>query len=389
MTRILFVGPKMAIGGTERHLQQLLPELARFGFSVHLQVLERGGELEADLLQSGIEVDGPPPGLNRARRALSMIIGLVQRIKKLKPDVIHCFLPEPTMLGIVAAQLAGHRDLIVSRRSLAAYRRSNPWLGRLELLLNRFAKAYLGNSQAVVAEIVEENGQVDRVGLIYNGIALPASPTQGARCSLRREVGLAADAFVILTVANLIPYKGHGDLLSALYGARDALPSNWQAIFIGNDQGYGRELKDLGRSLGLYERCHFLGGRINAIDLMAGADVFVLPSHQEGFSNALIEAMALGLPVVATAVGGSLDAIEDARSGLLVPPHAPSSLGEAILFIAQHEAEKAQIGETARERVHRDFSLDTMVTRYGRLYRNIGEIGRRPLSLILDGQVEP
>ena len=390
MTCVLFVGPRLATGGTERHLLQILPELGAAGFGAHLHVLERGGELEAELLDRGIDIDGPPAGLPKARRAFAMITSLVRRIRRLQPDIVHCFLPEPTMLGLVAALLAGHRNVIISRRSLAIYRQANSWLGRLELFLNGFAKAYLGNSQAVVAELIAECGQADKVGLIYNGVAAPDIARAEARAKLRKASGFGAQDFVIVKVANLIAYKGHRDLLEALSGIEDDLPENWGVVFIGDASGYGEELRHHAAALGLEGRCRFLGVRRDAVELMAGADLFVLASHQEGFSNALVEAMGLGLPIVATAVGGNCDAVRDGQSGLLVPVADAAALGEAIRLLATDDQRALAFGAAARERAGSLFSEDEMMARYMNLYRRHGAIGQLTLnSILLGGRTEP
>ena len=293
------------------------------------------------------------------------------------------------MLGVAAAFLAGHRNVIISRRSLAVYRQANAWLGRLELFLNGFAKAYLGNSRAVVAELVAECGRADKVGLIYNGVALPNTSPAMARAKLRQAAGLGAEDFVIVKVANLIPYKGHLDLLEALSDIEDDLPENWRIVFVGEASGYGEELRKHAAALGLERRCRFFGVRQDAVELMAGADLFVLASHQEGFSNALVEAMALGLPIVATAVGGNCDAIQDRQSGLLVPATDAAALGQAIRLLATDRERALSFGVAARERAAALFSKDEMINRYMNLYREHGAIGQLTLnSILLGGRTE-
>ena len=135
----------------------------------------------------------------------------------------------------------------------------------------------------------------------------------------------------MVVVANLIAYKGHSDLLEALAKANSRLPSGWRLFVAGRDDGAGATLKSWAEALGIGDNTIWAGERSDPDNVYAAADLFVLPSHEEGFSNSLIEAMGYGLPVIATAVGGNLDAVQSGDSGVLVPVRTPEALGEAIV----------------------------------------------------------
>lgn len=385
--RVTVVTSRLDIGGTERHLTRVLPALHERGIDISLYVLERGGKLEPELLTRGVRITGSE-GWPAILQPLTAMIGLVRYLKRERPDIVHYFLPRPYFVGSVAAELARQGSRIMSRRSLATYRNRHPWLSRLENLLHRRTSALLGNSGAVVDQLADETGNRRKVGLIYNGIEMPDAETPAGRQAARRRVGLSDEACVIEMIANLIPYKGHADLLDALAHVKDRLPQPWTLLVIGRDSGIGPALRTKADGLGLSGNIQWLGERDDVETLLRGADIVVLASHEEGFSNALLEAMAHGIATVATAVGGNTDAIVQEESGLLVPPHAPQELGAAILRLAHDAQLRRRLGDAARQRVETRYSLDACIRRYERLYRGWTDISRKPVQDILQDENE-
>jgi glycosyltransferase involved in cell wall biosynthesis len=299
--------------------------------------------------------------------------------------VVHFFLPEAYLVGGLVAMFVGHRRTVMSRRSLAHYQRRRPWSAWLERLMHRRTLAVLGNSQAVVDELVAETGDPGKVGLIHNGVAIPLSVNDDARKRARHRLGLDDAAFVMVVVANLIPYKGHADLIAALGRVAPQLPKPWHLLLVGRDEGIGAALKAQAADAGIAECIAFLGEREDVEAILPAADLAMLVSHQEGFSNALLEAMAQGLAVIATAVGGNCDAIDDGKSGRLVPVRDPARLGEVILELACDADLRRRLGGAARERAIRLFSQEACIAHYLNLYRGFAELGRQPVQAIIDG----
>lgn len=385
MPRILFVTKKLVMGGAEHHLAQLLPALLSRGFPVELFVLERGGELEIELAKAGVTLSGLPRRSGRLMHLLTAAIELHRRIRQARPDILHFFLPEPYLVGAAVAAVAGHRTSIMSRRSLAHYQRNHPWFRRIERCLHRRMTALLGNSQAVVDELVAEGADRRKIGLIHNGVAIAPPAGEHVRAAQRAALDIPGDAFVMAIVANLFHYKGHADLLESLGKVASQLPQSWRLIVIGRDEGEGPGLRAQAERLRIADNILWLGERRDVEAILPAADVALLVSHQEGFSNALIEAMGQGLPVIATSIGGNLDAVADHVSGLLVPPREPAALGAAILALASDEAKRSAMGHAARERTLAMFSQDACIARYGRLYRGLGTSSVRPVQVLIDG----
>jgi glycosyltransferase involved in cell wall biosynthesis len=383
--RALVVVNKLTTGGAERHLSQILPELRARGLEIELFVLERGGDLEAALAASGVPISGPLRRFGRAMHLLVAALVLYREIRTKRPDVLHFFLPESYLVGGIVAAAAGHRICLMSRRSLSHYHRIHPWLAWVERRLHRRMSALLGNSQAVVHELVDETGDRDKIGLIHNGVALSPPIDERSRALQRARLDLPTDAFVMVIVANLIHYKGHFDLLDALGLVATNLPQPWRLVVVGRDEGIGTQLKLKAERLNLNPNILWLGARGDVEAILPAADLGLLVSHQEGFSNALIEMMGQGLPTIATAIGGNLDAVVDGQSGRLVPVKDSARLGEAILELALDPSARGALGLAARKRTIALFSMTGCVTRYERLYRGFRELTHRPVQPIIDG----
>jgi glycosyltransferase involved in cell wall biosynthesis len=381
--RVTIVTSRLDIGGAERHLARVLPALKRRGIDVTLFAMERGGVLERELIRYGVRIEGPKRAtLLHWPRATFALAAFLRRER---PDIVHFFLPRPYLFGSVAAEFVGHRRRLMSRRSLAAYQRKYRLLRAAERLLHRRTIGLIGNSQAVVDELATEVADPKKLALIHSGIEVPPPATAAERLRIRQALDVGEDALVIVVLANLIPYKGHRDLIDALGLAKDRMPEPWRVLAIGRDKGIGDALKRQAEVLGIAANVIWLGEQAAPERLLAAGDIFVLPSHEEGFSNALLEAMAVKLAVIATAVGGNLDAIVDGESGLLVRPRDPLVLAAALKRLAGDPALRRRLGEAARTRVEERFSLERCVARYDRLYRAMGEPNVRPIAHVLAG----
>lgn len=381
--KVIIVLPSLDIGGTEKHISRILPELRRRGIDVSLFLLERGGKLEPALTSAGISVAGPKFVWSKPRRVLRAEWGLYQHLRRQRPDIVHFFLPEAYLIGSLASIFAGIDLRFMSRRSLSYYQKKHPVLTHLERWLHRNTHVLLGNSNAVVSDLIRECGDRDKVGLIYNGINIPEQVSTQARMASRDILGIASERLVIANVANLISYKGHEDLLDGLALAKDRLPRGWRLLVIGRDNGIGRALKAKVEYLGMTENVIWAGERPDAEKLIDAADIAVLTSHEEGFSNSLIEAMARGCPVIATAVGGNLDAVVDGETGLLVPVMAPQAFADAVVALAADPALRSRLGEAGRRRTETLFSLDACIKRYMNLYNGVARLGSVPVQAII------
>ena len=377
---ILFVIGSLAVGGMERHLSTLARRLASRGHNVTIYCLFEKGPLNAETKNCGVRVMGPPISINpRMRgnlfRLLHMApagLRLLVRLRARKPDILHLFGPPAYVAGGLMAIVAGTPRRIMSRRSLNTYQRGYPLLANFERWLHRRMTAILGNSRAVLAQLQnEELVPAQKLALIYNGIDLVLFDQPFNRQSVRDGVATGKNDLVFITVANLIPYKGHSDLLRAFARIKDKLPGNWKLWIVGRDDGIGDELKRQGEDLGVADHLRFLDQRQDVPDLLRSADIALSGSHEEGFSNAILESMAASLPVIATDVGGNREAVVDDVTGCLVPAKDDEQLASAMLRVAGEPTLARRMGQAGRKRVNEHFELEACVGKYETLYRAI------------------
>lgn len=267
--------------------------------------------------------------------------------------------------------MLGHDDMFMSRRSLNCYQKHHPVAAVLERLLHRRMRVVLANAQAVARDLAAEGVPEDRIHILYNGV--PDQHPTRPRPLVRNALGLGHHSLVMIIVANLIPYKGHSDLLAALAGIKADLPIDWVLLCVGRDDGIGPALQEQANALGLGPHIRFLGQRRDIPDLLGAADIGLLCSHEEGFSNAILEGMGACLPMVTTDVGGNAEAILHNHCGLVVPPNDPEALGSAIRRVALDPALRLTFGLAAKERCQTVFSLDACVAGYEAIYDAVGQ----------------
>jgi len=374
---IVFVIGSLDVGGAERHLFQITPELRRRGWQVEIYCMACRGPLADALEKEGVAVltpsivsKGGATFVRRIRRLIAATWGLFAHLRSTRAPMVHFFLPESYMVGGVCALFARTPVRIMSRRSLNDYQKGRPLARWLERALHRTIQQALGNSQAVVEQLRWEGIPASRLELIYNGINLTELPAQRGRLEMRTALGVEPATLVFVMVANLIPYKGHRDALAAFALAQPRLPERWVVLMAGRDDGIGSSLRAEAAALGLGDHVKWLGARNDVPDLLGASDVGLLCSHQEGFSNAILEAMGAGLPMVATDVGGNAEAVVDGMTGFIVPAHGPARLAEALVASAEPERRQT-MGRAARRRIEAQFLLSHCVDQYERCYQRL------------------
>jgi glycosyltransferase involved in cell wall biosynthesis len=225
------------------------------------------------------------------------------------------------------------------------------------------------NSKAVGEDTIKrDKGDGSKIQLVYNGLDLEDFTTSvDHKREIRKTLNIDPRKKIIITVANLIPYKGHTELLkAAAIVGRQFTDSIF--LLVGEDRGIQKGLEQQVQELGIGSSIIFLGQRKDIPDLMAASDISVLPSHEEGFSNVVLESMAAGLPVVATRVGGNPEAIIDGETGWLVPPKKPKELASKIMDLLHDPGKAEKWGEAGRRRVEQNFSHEKMVAEFVKLY---------------------
>lgn len=383
--RILYVIGSLDVGGAERHVTQVSIKLKERGWEPEFFVLSMDGPLTDNLKSCGIPIYGVrlPTWVGklvsnaRLRARLTLLLTSIVLLKTIwlrRPTVLHFFLPAAYIIGGLVSLFAIVPTRIMSRRSLNHYQSAYPISTKIEMFLHSRMDMVCGNSLAVLRDLEDEGVEENRLRLIYNGIDMASFTGSFDRSKERIQKKIPERSFVFVLVANLIPYKGHADLIDALARIKGDLPEHWLLLCLGRDDGIGASLKAQAETLGLNEHIRFLGSRRDVNDFLRLADVGLLCSHEEGFSNAILECMAAALPMVVTDVGGNAEAVVDGETGYVVPAHSPELLGQAILRVTRH-GDIAGMGEKARQRAEVLFSMAACVDGYEAMYR---EMGARP-----------
>jgi glycosyltransferase involved in cell wall biosynthesis len=377
---VLFVISSLAVGGTEKHLASVSTVLRDTGWDVSVYSITGEGHLAGALRAGGVNVILPPLAKGATARRMFrfpvVMLHLLFVLLRGRFAIVHFFLPEAYLVGAPLALLARIRLLIMSRRSLNRYQDRYPVSGWFERRLHGRMSAVTGNSRSVLRELEAEGVAPERLGLIYNGLDRDAKISVD-REHLRAAMGVGEATLVFVIVANLIPYKGHLDLIRAFGEAASGMPADWRLWIAGRDDGLGPEIKTLAVSLGIDDKLSFLGARDDVPDLLNASDIGLLSSHEEGFSNAILEGMRAGLPMIVTDVGGNAEAVLDGETGLVVPARDPTAFAGAILRLASDRELRISLANQARRRIEERFTLTACVGAYDAMYRGL-LAGRRP-----------
>ncbi|MGC8740480.1 MAG: glycosyltransferase [Candidatus Sumerlaeaceae bacterium] len=375
--KIAYLITSLDVGGSERQLVAWVKGLPKDRYECHILCLSGFGPLEEAARHAGAilhDLRYPrkrAPGTIRGSTlpaAFAAWLRLLLLLKRLKPDILHTMIPACNVLGGVAGRVAGVRRMICTKLALGHYRDNSHILARLENIVDPWFNLIHCKSRAIAEDVLRrEPVPAHKLRLVYNGIDLTRFDKLPPREIMRAELGLPVDAIVVGTVANLIPYKGHREIVEAAALLVPKFPQ-MKFLWVGRDDGIAASLFEQAQLLGVAENICFLGPRQDIPRVLAAVDMLVSASHEEGFSNVILEAMAAGLPVVATRVGGNPEAVVDGETGYIVAPKDPTSLAAAIEKLAAEPDLARTMGEKGRVRVRANFSYEAMILGLERLY---------------------
>jgi glycosyltransferase involved in cell wall biosynthesis len=353
---ILHIAKVAGISGSENHLLLLLPALRERGHDVRLVMLHED-EPGAAVFASRLRAADVPVDELRLRRAASPVTftRLTRLVRRHAPTIVHTHLVHADFLGLTAAKLARVPVRASTKHGFNPFRD-----GRLFAAADRsvagLAHLHIAISAGLARYLAAREGLDEaRFEIVHYGIvpgprpeALPQSPR-------------------LAVVGRLIPIKGHATLLAAVAGARERVPG--LTLEIAGDGALERQLRTTATRLGLDDAVSFLGRIAPAAPVLERAAIVVVPSLGEGFGMVALEAMERGRPVIASAVGGLPEIVDDGRTGILVPPSDSAALAEAIAELATDPARAAAMGLAGRARALEAFSQERCTDRIEELYR--------------------
>jgi glycosyltransferase involved in cell wall biosynthesis len=358
--RVLHVRASSGVYGAERVIATLAGEQARLGMDPHVACLEPRGDrpFETALVRSGIEAHALP---DRGGLDAALLARLAALVRRLAPDVVHSHGYKTDVLAALLAPALRRPCLVATNHNWTGETPALRVYERLDALALRRFDLVVAVSRPVAAEL--EAAGIRRVSVIPNGIAIPAGAAAPGR--LRAELGLAPGTPLVGCVGRLSPEKGVRELLDAA----SAAPIADVHFALAGEGPLAAELAASVRARGLERRVHLLGRREDVASFLPELHALVLPSHREGTPMILLEAMAAGVPPVATAVGGVPDVVTDGVSGILVPPRDAAAVASAVRRISDDGALRRALGAGAQEAVRARFSAPGMARRYAQEYR--------------------
>jgi len=357
---VCYILPTFRLGGTEKQVIALskgVLEHNRVAF-----ICLRGAEDLASWLSLPDKwvLDAQMQG----KRDFWVVKRVRSMLRTLAPDIVHCFLFDANVWGVFAAKWAKVPVILSSRRSVDTWQNSRHIF--FEKRSNRCVDMVTANSHAVASfTVAQEDLPEERCRVLYGGVDTDHFKPPLKEPSRTRWFH-NNPTFVVGIVATLMPEKRHDLFLKAARVVADQVPGA-RFLIVGN--GPWREsVEEEAKDLHLEDHVFLTGELLDPAPAYASMDVSVLCSDREGFSNAILEAMSAGLPVVATDVGGNAEAVVEGKTGFIVPTNDPNLLADRILQLAKHPDVRTKMGAAGRERAVHHFSLQQMIQGHLDLY---------------------
>jgi glycosyltransferase involved in cell wall biosynthesis len=352
--KVLFIGPNLGAGGAERQWSILLPGLRRLGYDARLIALDGGGPFAESLQRGGV----PLEIMNMRHQADIRPLLRSAALRKFVPDAVVSRGVSGLYIGLAVAQFRHARHIFNEHRQVGL-----PLSRRREAMVRLIGRRV----DLVVAVTAEQAGMwldrgypPDRVVVVPNGVEAPDMAESSA--SIRRELGLPESAVVAALVAGMRPEKRIPDFVRAVLRVREVHPE-----LVGVVVGEGSERSAIETAARGDAGIRLLGQRGDVPRILKAADIFVLASEYEAAPMAILEAMAAGLPVIATATGGIDQMVQHGTTGLLVAPRAPEELASRLAELAG-DAELRQVMGRAGARRHREAGgAEAMINGYARI----------------------
>lgn len=374
--KAFFLCQNLNVGGAEELILGASTALPAHGVETGVVALTRRGPVAEEIAAAGVPVHlaAGQPG----PRDPTAFLRLVRLLQRERPDVVHTFLIAAGIYGRLAAFAAGVPLVLAAEQNVYARKPRRHALLERALATRTFRIVACCD---VVSRFYQQQVGVgpQKVITIYNAVRFVDQPTPAASGAARAKLDLPLGAVVLGTLGRLTEQKGQAVLLQAVADLAQAGQNVF--LFLAGAGPLRSDLEAQAQQLGIADRVRFLGLRRDRATLYAAMDIFVLPSHWEGLSLALVEAMGAGRAVVATSVGGNPEVVTDQKTGLLVPVGDAAALAAALGRLARDASARADLGAAAAVEARARFSIEEHAAQLAALYREglAARSGRRAL----------
>jgi glycosyltransferase involved in cell wall biosynthesis len=370
--RLLNVVPTLLCGGTETQFMTLARSLDADRFDVRFACLRQWGPFVDELSQRGIPLREYPVTTFLGLNAVKQQARLARDVRRDGIDIVHTYSFYGNVFAVPPGRLSAP-VVVASIRDRGLY--LTQMQKRVQRYVCRLADCVLVNAEAVKSWLVNDGFSPTRITVLPNGVDMSRFISRADPIALRRSLGVADDARLVVVVSRLHRLKGIEDFLDAA-AAVAATHADVRFLVVGEpspvgNREYLEELSGRAQRLGIADRVIFTGLRDDVPALLSAADVAVMPSLNEALSNVLLESMAAGAPVVATDVGGTAEALQHERSGLLIQPANAAAMAAAINRLLADPSLARELGVRARQVIIDRFSLDRMVADTAAVYEEL------------------
>ncbi len=358
----------MGVGGAEVLVSQMARLMGQ-QYRCVVAVLDEVGELGQRLRDDGFPVEhlGRRPGIDR--RCAERLRAFADREGA---SLLHAHQCTPFFQAMLSRGLTGRRPVVFTEHGRHFPDLPSRKRAIVNRLLLRKCDRLIACGESVRQALIKNEGLPEsRVELIYNGVDIRSlsMSSADARSRIRREFGYAEDDFVVIQIARLHELKDHQTALRTIDRVRKVVPT--ARLLLAGDGDQRSSIEEAISTRGLTSHVQLAGTRRDIADLLAASDAFLLTSISEGIPLTVIEAMAAGLPVVATSVGGLPEMIRDGISGCLASASDDLTLSDHLIRLAGQPSQRQQMGQVAIADAHARFSLDAMLKSYARVYREV------------------
>jgi glycosyltransferase involved in cell wall biosynthesis len=356
------------LAGTESQLIKMINGLDREVFQVELICLDGSAWLQQH--QSSLGCPSQTIQINGFFKpsAWANFFTLMRVFRRNKPDIVHTFFPVANIIGVLAAKYAGIAHIVSSRRDYGEW--MNVHYLTATKLANRFVSKIVANSNEVrvLTEKVEKIGN-GKLAVIYNGLDVQKFANVRRDINLRRRLSIPERDTVIGIIANFRPMKHHHTFIKA--AAEVAMKRHDVSFLLVGEGPTMTDTKTLGEALGISKKLYFADSQKDVMPFLSVMDIGVNCSEMEGFSNAVMEYMAVGVPCIVSNSGGNRDLVTHDVNGYTFNLGDDKTLAVLILDLIDNETKRARFIAAAFEKVKREMDLHTMLSRYESLYSNL------------------
>jgi len=356
--KIIYLIDTFKLAGAEKLLLEFCRRIDRQKFSIQVIATTMGGPLEADFLKLGIPVK---IFQKKSKFDLGLILALAKYFKANQPDIVHAHLFASETWGRLGAIIAKVPKIVITEHNMNIDFSFSMHL--IKTVLSWFTDKIIAVSEAVKNySIKKEKINPKKITVIYNGIDLNKYQYRGLRQITKNKIKA-------VLLARMEKQKGQEYLLKAIPHIIKMIPGF--ELYLYGKGSLEKDYKNLADKLKISNQVKFCGITKNAAQVLNQMDLFILPSLWEGLGVVLLEAQAIGLPIIATDIPGPQEVIENEKTGILIPPKDSLAIADAVLRLANDPQMQENIIAKARKNVEENFSLSKMVADYTKLYESL------------------